>query len=73
MSARQRLVWRSILGAAAIVAAADLTGRLAYSDAVVAAQVEAAVRRANEDMALASREEPRIVSRRRHQRLAAGP
>ncbi|MHB2205305.1 hypothetical protein [Methylobacterium sp. CM6257] len=73
MTAGQRRAWRSILGAAAILATADLTSRLAYSDAVVAAQVEAAVSRANDDMALATREEPRIVYPRPHQRFAAGP
>lgn len=73
MSAGQRRAWRSILGAAAILATADLTSRLAYSDAVVAAQVEAAVNRVDRDMALASREDPRFVSPRGHQRFAGGP
>jgi len=73
MSARRRVAWRGILGAAAILAMAELTSRLAYSDAVVAAQVEAAVSRANDDIALATREEPRIVYPRPHQRFAAGP
>jgi hypothetical protein len=73
MSAGQRLVWRGVLGVTAIVATADLTSRLAYSDAVVATQIEAAVSRTNDDMALASRADPRIVYPRRHQRFAAGP
>ncbi|MGH1574808.1 hypothetical protein ACRAWG_35970 [Methylobacterium sp. P31] len=73
MSAGQRFAWRSILGVAAIVATAELTARLAYSDAVVAAQVEAAVRRANDDMALASRADPRVVFTREHHRFSAGP
>lgn len=47
MSRGARRAWQSCLVATAVLAAADLVSRLAYSETAVAAQVELAVRRAD--------------------------
>ncbi|MBK3402488.1 hypothetical protein H0176_27490 [Methylorubrum populi] len=47
MSRGTRRAWQAFLVATAVLVAADLASRLAYSETAVAAQVELAVRRAD--------------------------
>lgn len=66
MSSGIRRTWQVVLAASTLLLTADLTSRLAYSDAAIAARVETAVHQAFEELPeLNAREADRVPPRLR--------